>query len=120
MTIDNGLPIFAVTNSVQAMQEIVEIVSKRIHEVNKAFAAITTSLTTIPSKRVRHQHQLVMDEKLAQVEESNTGLSTAMFNISSLNQRLLISDRVLPDLQVLSNMCTHKGWLLSNHPRYPD
>jgi hypothetical protein len=36
------------------------------------------SMKNIPSKRQLCQHQVVMDEKLAQVEEINMGLTTAM------------------------------------------
>jgi hypothetical protein len=52
--------------------------SKRIGKVNKVLATIMDSMKNIPSKRQLCQHQVVMDEKLAQVEEINMGLTTAM------------------------------------------
>jgi hypothetical protein len=75
---DNGLQIFAQNVSIQAVQKSVGILSKRIDEVNKVLATITESLKGAPSKRDLRQHQPTMDERLAQVEEINTGLTTAM------------------------------------------
>lgn len=50
----------------------------RIDEVSKAMAAITTSLQNIPTKREMQQHQDLMDDQLAKVEENNTGLTTML------------------------------------------
>jgi len=76
--IDNGLQVFAVKTSVQAVQKTMEILSNRIDEVNKVLATIMESMKGIPSKRELRQHQVVTDENLAQVEEINTELTTAM------------------------------------------
>jgi len=76
--IDNGLQIFAAKTSVQAIQKSVGVLSKTIDEVNKVLTTITKFMKGIPSKREFRQHQVVMDEKLAQVKEINTGLMTAM------------------------------------------
>jgi hypothetical protein len=76
--LDNGLQTFAVKTSVEAVQKSVGILSKRIDEVNKVLATIMESMKHIPSKMEVRQHQATMDERLAQVEEINPGLTTAM------------------------------------------
>jgi hypothetical protein len=73
---DNGLQIFAQKVLIQAVQKSVGILSKRIDRVNKVVATITESLKGVPSKRDLRQHQATMDERLAQVEEINTRLTT--------------------------------------------
>ena len=75
--IDDGLQIFAGKTSVQAVQKSVGVLSNRIDEVNKVLSSITESMKTIPSKRELCQDQVVMDEKLAQVKEINTGMTPA-------------------------------------------
>jgi hypothetical protein len=50
-TSDNTLQILAVKVSTQTVQKRVSVLSKTIDEVNKAMAAITTSLKTVPSRR---------------------------------------------------------------------
>jgi hypothetical protein len=75
---DNGLQIFAAKTTVQVVQKSVGILSNRIDEVNKVLATITESMKGIPSQRELRQHHAVMDEKLAQAEEINTGQKTAM------------------------------------------
>jgi hypothetical protein len=54
------------------------ILSKRIDETNKVLAAITESMKHIPSRRELRQYQATKDEELAQGEEINTGLTTAI------------------------------------------
>jgi len=76
--VENSLQIFAAKTSVQAVQKSVGVLSKRIDEINKVLATITESMKSISSKRELCRHRVVMDEKLAQVEEINTGLTTAM------------------------------------------
>jgi chromosome segregation ATPase len=75
---DNGLQIFAQKVLIQAVQKSVGILSKRIDRVNKVLATITESLKGVPSKRDLRQHRATMDERLAQVEEINTALTTPM------------------------------------------
>lgn len=75
---DNGLQIFAQKISIQAVQKLIGVLSKRIDEVNKVLATIKESMKSIPSKRELRQHQVAMDESLAQMAEVNTGLTTAM------------------------------------------
>lgn len=74
----NGLQIFPQKITIQAVQKSVGILSKRIDDVSKVLASITESLKNVPSKRELRQHQVAMDEALAQMAEVNTGLTTAM------------------------------------------
>jgi len=52
--------------------------SKRVDEVVKTTAAITTSLKQIPKKLELRQHVQAMEEHKVQMTEVNTGLTTAM------------------------------------------
>jgi hypothetical protein len=75
---DNTLQIVTTKVSTQAELKAVSILLKRIDEVNKAMAAITTSLNSIPFKRELQLHAHIMEEQMQQVAEINTGLTTAM------------------------------------------
>lgn len=75
---DNGLQIFTQNVSLQAVETSVGVLFKRIEKVNKGLEAITQSMKHIPSKRELRRHQATMDERLAQVEAINTGLTTVM------------------------------------------
>jgi len=74
----NSLQVLAIKTSTQSVQKGLSALTKRIDEVNKAMAGITTTLKNIPTKRELREHQDLMDDQLAQVEEINTGLTTAM------------------------------------------
>jgi hypothetical protein len=63
--------------SIQAVQDSIGILSKRIDQVIKVLATITESLKIVPTKRELCQHQVAMDESLVQMAEVNTGLTTA-------------------------------------------
>ena len=76
--IDHGLQIFAVKTLVHAVQKTLQILSKRIDEVNKVLATIMGSMKNVPSERELRQHQVIMDEKLGQVEQINTGLTNVI------------------------------------------
>jgi len=75
---DNSLQVIAVKESNQAIQKSLATVTLRIDEVNKAMVAITTSLKNMPTKRELRQSQSLMEDQLAQAEDINTGLTTAM------------------------------------------
>ena len=75
---DNTLQLVVVENSNQSIQKGLSEMTKRIDEVNKIMASITTSLKDIPSKRGLRQHAQVMEDQIAQVEEVDTGLTMAV------------------------------------------
>lgn len=64
--------------STQTEPKTVWMLSKRTDDVNKAMAAITTSLNSIPFKRELQLHAHMIKEQMQQVAEINTGLTTAM------------------------------------------
>jgi len=84
---DNTLQLLAVRSSTQAVQKGLALLSKRVDEVVKTMAAITTSLKQIPTKLEFRQHANAMEEHKSQMTEVNTGLTTAMeeckFSLSS-------------------------------------
>jgi len=75
---DNTLQSIAVRASVQAVQKGMALLSKRMDEVVKTTAAITTSLKQIPTKQDLRQHLQAMEDHKVQMTEVNTGLTTAM------------------------------------------
>jgi hypothetical protein len=75
---DNYPQIHAVKSSNQTIQNTVAGVTLRIDEFSNSMAGITTLLKSIPTKRQLSQHQDMMDDQLAQVEEIDTGLTTAI------------------------------------------
>jgi len=75
---DNSLQIITIKASNQAIRKSLAAVTLRIDEVNKVMVAITESLKTIPSPRELRQHQCLMEDQMAQVEDINTGLTTAL------------------------------------------
>jgi len=74
----NALQLIAVKASVQAVQKGMAQLSKRVDEVVRTTAAITTSLKQIPTKLELRQHAQAMEEHKVQMTEVNTGLTTAM------------------------------------------
>jgi hypothetical protein len=75
---DNSLQVLAVKVTTQTIHKGISVLTKRIDEVNKSMAAVTTSLKNNPSKRELPLHAHTMEEQIAQVGEVNTGLTTAM------------------------------------------
>ena len=74
----NTLQLIAVKSSIQAVQKGLSLLTKRMDEVVKTTAAITTSLKLIPTKLELRQHANAMEEHKVQMTEVNTGLTTAM------------------------------------------
>jgi len=75
---DNCLTIFAQNVSIQAIQKLMGILSKKIDETNTVMAAITESLKNVPTKQEICQQRMAMEESLNAMAEINTGLTTAM------------------------------------------
>jgi len=75
---DNSLQLIAVKTSIQAVQKGMAQLSKRVDEVVKTTAAITTSLKHVPTKLELQQHAQAMKEHKVQMTEVNTGLTIAM------------------------------------------
>lgn len=75
---DDSLQILAVKSSNQTIQEMLAAVTQRIDKVNKAMVARTTSLKNMPTKRKLCQCQDMIDDQFTQVDDINTGLTTAM------------------------------------------
>jgi hypothetical protein len=75
---DDSLQILAVKSSNQTIQEMLAAVTQRIDKVDKAMAARTTSLKNMPTKRKLRQCQDMIDDQFIQVDDINTGLTTAM------------------------------------------
>jgi len=75
---DNSLHSLAVKLSNQAIQKSLATVTLRIDEDNNAMVAITTSSKNMTTKKELRHHQSLMEDQLAQAEDINTGLTTAM------------------------------------------
>ena len=75
---DNSLHILAIKSSNQAIQKSLATVTLRIDEDNNAMVAITTSSQNMTTKKELGQHPSLMEDQLAQAEDINTGLTTAM------------------------------------------
>jgi len=75
---DNTLQLLAQKGSTQTFQKGLAQLSKRIDEVVKTTAAITTALKQIPTKLELQQHANAMEEHKIQMTEVNSGLTTAM------------------------------------------
>lgn len=75
---DNTLQISAVIVTAQTVQNAISVLTKRIDEVNKPMATITTSLTDVPSKEQLRLNAQKIDEQMMQVANVNTGLTTAI------------------------------------------
>ena len=75
---NHSLQILAVKTSNQTIQQSLAMVTLRIDEVIKAMVAITTWSKDMPTKRELRQSQCLMEDQLAQAENINTGLTTAM------------------------------------------
>jgi len=75
---DNSIQILAVKASNQSIQKSIAGITKRIDEVNKTMVAITDAPKNVPSRRELRKHTLEMDEWVAQIQEINTGLTTAL------------------------------------------
>ena len=75
---DNALQSLALKASTQSLTKGLALMSKRMDEVVKTTAAITTSLKQIPTKLELQQHASAMEEHKAQMVEVNTGLTTAL------------------------------------------
>jgi len=75
---NNTLQLLAVKSSTQATQKGMSLLTKRVDELAKVTAAITTSLKQIPTKLELRQHASAMEEHKVQMTEVNTGLTTAM------------------------------------------
>jgi hypothetical protein len=52
--------------------------NSKIHKVNQVLDSIETSLREVPSRRELREHANALDEHLVQMQEVNTGLTTAM------------------------------------------
>ena len=78
MRTGNTLQLLAVRGSTQAVQKGLSLLTKRVDELAKVTAAITTSLKQIPTKLELRQHASAMEEHKVQMTEVNTGLTTAM------------------------------------------
>jgi hypothetical protein len=95
---DNTVQILAAKVCTQSVQKGVSILSKQIDEVNKAMAARTTSLKSVPSKGELQLHAHTMEEQIERVAEINTGLTTAKEECKfseSLPYNVRISDTVV-------------------------
>jgi len=75
---NNTLQLVAVKSSTQTVQKGLSVLTKRVDEIAKATAAITTSLKQIPTKLELRQHASAMKEHKVQMTEINTGLTTVM------------------------------------------
>ena len=76
--INNTLQLLAVKSSTQATQKGMSLLTKRVDELAKVTAAITTSLKQIPTKLELRQHASSMEGHKVQMTEVNTGLTTSM------------------------------------------
>jgi len=74
----NSLQIVAAKATSSSIQKGISVLTKRIDEVDKSMAAITTSLKQIPSKRELQLYTRTMEDQMAQVAEVNTELTTSM------------------------------------------
>jgi len=77
---DNTLPLLALERFNQSIQKVSADMTKPIDEVNNIMPTITTSLQNIPSKRELRPHAQTMEDqmaRMAQIEEVDTGLTTA-------------------------------------------
>jgi len=70
---NNTLQLLAVKNPVQTVQKGLGMLTKRVDEVVRTTAAITTSLKQIPTKQELRQHASAMEEHKVQMTEVNTG-----------------------------------------------
>jgi len=75
---DNTLQLLAVRPSTQSVQKGLSLLSKRVDEVVRTTAAITTSLKQIPTKLELQRHANAMEDHKKQLIEVNTGLTTTM------------------------------------------
>ena len=75
---DNTLQLLAVKGSTNTVQNGLALLSKRVDEVVKTTAAITTSLKQIPTKLELRRHAQEMEQHKNQMTEVNTGLTTAL------------------------------------------
>ena len=75
---DNTLQLLAVETSTQTVQKGLSLLTKRVDEVVRTTAAITTSLKQIPTKIEFQRHASAMEEHKNQMNEVTTGLTTAL------------------------------------------
>jgi hypothetical protein len=75
---DNSQRVLGVKTTIQTGQKGISVLTKRINEVNKTMAAITTLLKHIPTKGELSLHEQILEEQMALVGEVNTGLTTTM------------------------------------------
>jgi hypothetical protein len=99
---DNTLPVQVVKVSFNNSQKGVSVLAKRIDEINKAEAAITTSLKDGPLNRELHLHAQTMEEQMQRVAKINTGLTTAM-------EGYKLSEFSLFDFRRSSTVAGHSG-----------
>ena len=76
--VDMGLQNFANKVAVQAVQNTVGILSRRVDEITTVLATVTDKIKDMPSKRELRQFQATMEDSANQLAEANTGLTTAI------------------------------------------
>jgi hypothetical protein len=73
------------------IQRSLKDMNSRIHIVNEVLESIKSALKEVPSRRELREHATVMDEQLVQMQEVNTGLTTAREGIKFSEFHKLIS-----------------------------
>jgi len=78
---DNSCQILTIEGMNKKIQDgSIKDFSKKINNVKTILPSITKSRKEVPSKRELRKHQVAMDEQVAQIQEVNIGLTTAMAN----------------------------------------
>jgi hypothetical protein len=70
--------ILAVKGTNIGLQRSLKDMNSKIQKVNDVLESIKNSLKEVPSRRELREHATAMDEQLVQMQEVNTGLTTAM------------------------------------------
>jgi len=75
---ENTIQILAVKGKMNSTQMGMKYLASKVDSVNKILSSITKSLAEIPSKKELNNHPSSTADQVAQIQEVNTGLTTAM------------------------------------------
>ena len=75
---DNPSQILAIKGTNIGIQRSLKDMNSKIQKVNEVLDSIKTSLREVPSRRELKEHPTAMGEQIVQMQEVNTGLTTAM------------------------------------------